>query len=135
MRVVMISSFTWLLLATGLALGAEKTEWVCDSASDNAQHIQCADQEFRRFDAELNRLYQVLLQYAGEYNEPQAGYGVPPVPALQNAQRAWVVFRDANCHWKASGFYGGSGQAVIVADCRAQMTRDRVNEFKASLEP
>lgn len=109
---------------------AAEDKWVCDDAPDNATHRQCADREFRKHDAELNRLYAVLLKDAASRNEPQYGYGAPPVRALKDAQRAWVAFRDANCHWKSSTFYGGSGQAVIMASCRAIATRDRVDELK-----
>jgi len=105
--------------------------WVCDNARDNAEHIQCADREFRAQDAELNRVYQSLLKAAAGDTTPQHGYGPPPFMALKDAQRAWVAFRDSNCHWKATQFYGGTEQAVIMASCRAIATRDRVAELKA----
>jgi uncharacterized protein YecT (DUF1311 family) len=109
---------------------AAEDKWVCDDAPDNATHRECSDREFRKYDAELNRLYAVLLKDAASMNEPQRGYGPPPVQALREAQRAWVAYRDANCHWKSTAFYGGSGQSVILSSCRAIATRDRVEEFK-----
>jgi uncharacterized protein YecT (DUF1311 family) len=123
-----------LLLAGFLALApaARADEaWICDTAKDNAEHIVCADREFQAHDAELNRVYQTLLKAAAGDTQPQYGYGPPPYMALKQAQRAWVAFRDSNCHWKATQFYGGTEQAVIMASCRAIATRDRVAELKA----
>lgn len=105
--------------------------WVCDSSANNAEHVQCADREFHKYDAELNQVYGVLAKAALGDNKLQHGYGPPPFNALRDAQRAWIAFRDTNCHWKSTAFYGGSEQAVIVASCRALATRDRVVELKA----
>ena len=113
------------------AQAADPAPWVCDDAPNNAAHIQCADREFKKHDAELNKVYNQLLRQAD--NEAEPGYGPPPREALLQAQRAWLTFRDANCHWKATTFYGGSQQAVIRVSCLALATRDRVEELKDSL--
>jgi uncharacterized protein YecT (DUF1311 family) len=116
-----------------LALFASATaaeEWICDKAMSNAETRHCADREFRKHDAELNRLYKKLLQDAASLGDVGPGYGVPPLEALKQSQRAWVAFRDANCHWKSTSFYGGSGQSVIMSTCLAIATRDRVEELK-----
>lgn len=109
-------------------------EWICDKAMSNAETRQCADREYRKHDAELNRLYKKLLQDAAGQGDVQQGYGVPPLEALKQAQRAWVAFRDANCHWKSTSFYGGSGQSVIMSTCLAIATRDRVEELKNAMQ-
>lgn len=124
-----------LLLIAALALVAPTAHaddaWICDTSKDNADHIACADREFHAQDAELNRVYQSLLKTALGDTKPLHGYGPPPYMALKDAQRAWVAYRDSNCHWKSTQFYGGTEQAVIMASCRALATRDRVNELKA----
>jgi uncharacterized protein YecT (DUF1311 family) len=109
-------------------------EWICDKAMSNAETRQCADREFRKHDAELNRLYKRLLKDAESMGDVQQGYGVPPLEALKQAQRAWIAFRDANCHWKSTSFYGGTGQSVIMSSCLAIATRDRVEELKGSVQ-
>lgn len=120
---------TALLLFVSSARAGEAL--TCDTATDNAEHIACADREFRAQDAELNRVYKLLLKSALGDVKPLHGYGPLPYMALKDAQRAWVGFRDSNCHWKSTQFYGGTEQAVIMASCRAIATRDRVNELKA----
>jgi len=48
---------------------------------------KCFCQQYQKADAELNRVYQQLLA---------AGTGNPAfIDKLKAAQRAWVVFRDA----------------------------------------
>jgi uncharacterized protein YecT (DUF1311 family) len=113
------------------AHAAEPAPWVCDDAPNNAVHIQCADREFRKHDAELNKIYRQLLVQAD--NELEPGYGPPPRAALEQAQRAWLTFRDADCHWNATAFYGGTQQSVLRISCLAVATRDRVEELRARL--
>ncbi len=128
MRAVAIA----LVLGVSFADQASAEEvWVCDAAQNNVEHIACADREFKKHDAELNRLYQALMKKA----DPSVpGYGPPPSIALRDAQRLWVVYREKNCHWKSTSFYGGTGQGVIAASCRAIATRERVEELKAFVE-
>ena len=121
------------MLAPSASATAEE-EWICDKAMSNAETRQCADREFKKHDAELNRLYKKLLENAADQGDVQQGYGVPPLEALKQAQRAWVAFRDANCHWKSTSFYGGTGQSVIMSSCLAIATRDRVEELKGSMQ-
>ena len=124
---LVISTLCTLVLS---ACGSSAEGWICDKAMSNADTRACADREFRKHDAELNRLFKKLLQDAAGQDEEQPGYGVPPVEALKQSQRAWIAFRDANCHWKSTSFYGGTGQSVIMSSCLAIATRDRVEELK-----
>jgi uncharacterized protein YecT (DUF1311 family) len=110
-----------------------KTPWPCDKAKTTVDMISCADRELRKHDTEMARTYRMLTERAKTMNAPEPGYGPPPLDALQQSQRAWLAFRDADCHWKSTSFYGGTGQAVIAANCRAVMTRDRAAELRSML--
>ena len=118
-----------LMLLAALPARAE-SEWVCDNAPDNATHVACADRELKKSDAELNRVYQNLMRTLSADSKPINGYGTDPATALRESQQAWVAFRDKNCHWKATAFYGGSGQLVIGVSCLAVATRARVKELQ-----
>ena len=59
----------------------------CANASDQATMNQCAGQEFKAADEELNAVYQ---QITGRLKDNQDSKKV-----LVNAQRAWIAFRDA----------------------------------------
>jgi len=78
------------------------------------------DEEYRRADAELNKVYQELL----------AGRDAEGKQKLRVSQRAWLVFRDAEAEFVAHDWLGGSGQAAAVNGTLATLTRDRVRQLK-----
>ncbi|MFQ6548117.1 lysozyme inhibitor LprI family protein [Aestuariibius sp. 2305UL40-4] len=55
------------------------------------------------------------------------------VPALEEAQVAWVAYRDARCAYRAALFGGGSGAEIAEGSCRVAATRQRIDELMASL--
>jgi uncharacterized protein YecT (DUF1311 family) len=60
----------------------------CDkTAKTQADLTECASEDYKRADNELNRIYQHLLAKAA--GDPVA------VEKIKAAQRAWVAFRDA----------------------------------------
>lgn len=81
--------------------------------------IDCIGQEHERQDARLNRVYNELM-------------GTLPAErktALRDAQRAWLKYREANCH-----FYddpnGGSIARVLANDCFMTETAKRAKELE-----
>lgn len=121
------------LLAWSAHGAPTQAPWPCDRARTTVDMISCADRELRKHDANMARAYRALTERAKSMNTSEPGYGPPPLDALQQSQRAWLAFRDADCHWKSTSFYGGTGQAVIAANCRAMMTRDRAAELQSML--
>ncbi|MFN6976899.1 MAG: lysozyme inhibitor LprI family protein [Gemmobacter sp.] len=84
----------------------------CAGAADQASLNRCADAAFRSADAALNAAYARLM--AAVSADGQAG--------LRRAQRAWIVWRDAQCAFEAAGSAGGSIHPVVLARCRADLT-------------
>ena len=82
--------------------------------------IECITAETQRQDARLNKAYKALM----------AGLAPPRKAQLQEAQRAWLKYRDANC-----GFYadpeGGSLARVNANDCVMTTTADRARELES----
>lgn len=79
---VLLSSPLW-----GQTYSADYTK--CAGAANTQMEInQCAGDEFKRADGELNRVYQALLQ--ARRNDPSA------TSKTRAAQRAWIAFRDAH---------------------------------------
>lgn len=97
---------------------------------------QCSLAEYKLADKELNTVYAKVLKSLKESYGPEeiknAG-GQDPVEDMKDAQRKWVVFRDANCKSLGTQMFGGSGQETIVAGCLSSMTKDRVKELKTFL--
>jgi uncharacterized protein YecT (DUF1311 family) len=98
----------------------------CANASDQATMNQCAGQDFKAADKELNTLYQ---QITGRLKDNPDGKKL-----LVSAQRAWVGFRDAECKFSASGVTGGSVYPLIYSNCLTAVTKVRVEALKEYLK-
>ncbi len=71
----------------------------CANASDQATMNQCAGQEFKSTDKELNAMYQQIIGRLKDNPDRKK--------LLVGAQRAWIGFRDTECKFSASGVEGG----------------------------
>ena len=97
-----------------------------------SQHAmnRCAAQEFEKADAELNSVYQRLL----EENKEDRLF----VEKMTEAERAWVAFRDA----QMEAFYPetenplgayGSVYPMCYERAKAKLTRERTAQLRAML--
>lgn len=81
--------------------------------------IDCIGAELKRQDTRLNNAYKVVMADLSPARKTQ----------LQEAQRAWIKFRDANC-----AFYfdpdGGSLARVNANDCMMTSTAARAKELE-----
>ncbi|MEM1161724.1 MAG: lysozyme inhibitor LprI family protein [Pseudomonadota bacterium] len=55
------------------------------------------------------------------------------VPALEAAQDAWALYRDAQCDYAGALFGGGSGTGIAIQSCRIEMTRARIKALSAAM--
>jgi uncharacterized protein YecT (DUF1311 family) len=82
--------------------------------------IECITAEHQRQDLLLNKAYKALM----------AGLPAPRKAQLQQAQRAWLNYRDANC-----AFYddpgGGTLARVNANDCMMTATAERARELES----
>ncbi|VVN11796.1 lysozyme inhibitor LprI family protein [Pseudomonas fluorescens] len=98
----------------------------CANASAQATMNQCAGQEFKAADKELNTLYQ---QITGRLKDNPDGKKL-----LVSAQRAWLGFRDAECKFSSSGVTGGSVYPWVYSSCLTGVTKVRVEALKQYLK-
>ncbi|ROO33622.1 MULTISPECIES: lysozyme inhibitor LprI family protein [unclassified Pseudomonas] len=98
----------------------------CTNAMTQGEMNQCAAQEKKAADDELNRLYKQIT--ARLKDNPGAKQ------LLVKAQRAWIGFRDAECNFSASGVEGGSVYPLIYGNCVTALTKARVETFKTYLK-
>ncbi|OLF53020.1 lysozyme inhibitor LprI family protein [Pseudomonas chlororaphis] len=98
----------------------------CANATSQSAMNQCAAQQHKAADQELNTLYQRINQRLKDNPEGKK--------LLVGAQRAWVAFRDAECGFAASGVAGGSVYPLIYGNCVTDLTKARVEAFKAYLK-
>lgn len=78
--------------------------------------MQCSMEEAEAWDAQLNTAYQTLR----DHYQGQSAY-----TAIQEAQRAWISFRDTDCAYMASIYEGGSIATVIHSGCVLDKTAHR----------
>lgn len=91
-----------------------------DKSGDTTQGmVECIVAEHQRQDVRLNKAYKALMADLTPERKKQ----------LQEAQRAWIKFRDANC-----GFYydpdGGTMARVSGNDCVMTITANRAKELE-----
>src|SRR5689334_15146563 len=93
-----------LLLALALqgSIDARAREHHCLDAQNQMDMNFCAEIDFERADAELNRAYRQAIAAAQQNDrEIDPGDRRPTAEAvLREAQRAWIVFRDAHCTYE-----------------------------------
>jgi uncharacterized protein YecT (DUF1311 family) len=109
------------LLFTTAAYAAD-----CDNATDQATMNQCAAQQHKTADKELNALYQQITHRLKSNPDSQK--------LMVGAQRAWIAFRDAECKFSASGVEGGSVYPLIYSTCITELTKARIETFKNYLK-
>jgi uncharacterized protein YecT (DUF1311 family) len=98
----------------------------CNNASDQASMNQCAVQQYKAADEELNALYQqIATRLKGSTDSKKL---------LVSAQRSWIAFRDNECKFSASGAEGGSVYPLIYSNCITELTKARSETFKNYLK-
>src|SRR5437764_9767557 len=85
-------------------------------AAMNAQ----ARAEFQRADADLNKTYQSVLTKLPTVESKQK---------LREAQRAWIVSRDAEAARAAKEADGGSMAPTLRYETMTHLTRERIKEL------
>ena len=98
----------------------------CANASDQATMNQCAGQEFKSTDKELNAMYQQIIGRLKDNPDRKK--------LLVGAQRAWIGFRDTECKFSASGVEGGSVYPLIYSNCLTTVTKARIEALKQYLK-
>ena len=129
----MISS----LLLPIAALAAAQPSWQehhCANPRNQAEMNACAAIDFENADAELNAVWREAIDSARAADaELNREFDQRPTTEekLREAQRAWIVFRDAHC--TVEGYdeaRGGSMEPMIYDGCRARLTRERTSQLR-----
>ena len=92
----------------------------CGRAATQLDLTQCAGKQREKADAAMEKVYASLLK---DLDEDHA-------PILEKSQKAWVVYRNADCDLYSSQFLGGSAQAQLYDECMAAMAAERTRALK-----
>lgn len=111
---------------------AEDTDLTrCLNSPTGSEQKRCTQELFQQAAEQLKQAYAGVVKRAIESDTRNAGTGDDSaVAATAESQRAWEVYRDAECKGVA-GRGGGSGRMVWVFGCLAEKTRERIRELNA----
>ena len=84
----------------------------------------CAGYAFHLKDIALDKLYKRAIGKTGSATARRM---------LVSTQRAWIVFRDRDCTYYASGVEGGSMHAAWLYSCLEERTATRIQQLDALL--
>lgn len=120
-----------LVLVHSAFAGETATVSSCyQKASTQLEMQQCAALDYRAADAELNRVYRLIRRV---YKDESAF-----LHKLQQAQRAWLRFRDAQFALKfphaKERLYYGSAFPMCADAYKARLTLERVGQLKQWLQ-
>jgi uncharacterized protein YecT (DUF1311 family) len=90
----------------------------CEMAGRNMEMTMCMGRELKESDARLNLVYGTLVKALAR---PQS---------LQQVQRTWIAFRDAECKFQNEAMEGGSGYRFAMDLCLTNITEQRIAELE-----
>ncbi len=121
-----------LSIMLSASVPAMAQEWDCSKADTLPQQGMnfCAAQDYKKADDALNALWPKAKAYAKELDSRQDKSLKGAADALLNGQRGWIKYRDGQC--ELEGFYarGGTMEPLLVATCKAELTRARIEELQ-----
>lgn len=115
MRLTSIFLGVGFLLSSGFA----SSSGACNNANTQLELTQCTARSYQLADNELNEAYQALISQLSQSSRDK----------LRAAQRAWIVFRDAECAYESSAVEGGSAQPMVRSGCLQVLTEQRTQRL------
>jgi uncharacterized protein YecT (DUF1311 family) len=92
----------------------------CDNAQDQNTMNRCAEDDYARADAELNRVYKQVMN----------GLDTQSEQLLKAAQRDWIAFRDDECKYENVQNEGGSIYPLVYNGCLTTLTKARTKQLQ-----
>lgn len=97
----------------------------CANVTSTTRDIdQCFYRLYQQADAELNALYRELTAKLADASENAL---------LQEAERAWILYRDKECAFETAGTRQGTIHPIEVSDCLTAKTRAHTLELRNQL--
>jgi uncharacterized protein YecT (DUF1311 family) len=136
LRALLFCSILFAGAASGVilaprAMAEEEPKVDCANATSTYEMNFCANKDFEKADAELNKVYKQALAHV------EKNAGSPPYDrkaweaALRASQRTWVAFRDADCKdLTAMEWQGGTGGTSAEMGCMTQLTTARTKDLR-----
>jgi uncharacterized protein YecT (DUF1311 family) len=128
-RFAALAALLTALPFAALPLGAPAQDIYCSNAQAQVELTQCAGQDWKAADADLNAAYETAMSAMRgidiNLDAPERG----AEKALRASQRAWITFRDNTCAAEGWAFHGGSMEPMVVYQCLARVSATRAEEL------
>ncbi|MDR7221586.1 lysozyme inhibitor LprI family protein [Aminobacter aminovorans] len=116
-----------LIPMAGAMLASVASAEECDRNDQTQMGMNiCGAADYAASDAKLNAAYGDIMKRLSD----NAGAR----KMLQDSQRAWIGFRDAECKFASSGVEGGSIQPMIHSGCLQGLTDARLAQLGTYLK-
>jgi|SRR5579885_2212952 len=127
-RVLLIAMLAVVAPCVGQSTKRAAKDSCWDTANTQAELNSCAESDAKKADAELNRIYSLLLGKLK--SDPVA------LESMKESERQWIRYRDAeekalHPHLEDEG----SVHPMCVASELAQLTNERVKLLRRMLQP
>ena len=121
------------LLVAGMLTAQDVPD--CEEPMSQSEMNHCAALDFQRADTELNATWTEAVAQARDFDRYIPDWDERPSAEqrLREAQRAWIILRDAHCAVRGYEARGGSMEAMLYNGCRARITRDRTEQLRSLL--
>ena|GEM_PF-3667208 len=120
---VLLMGFVTLVAMQGAAHAGERSESVYDCTASNGAMQDCAQQELDRQDALLQQSFRKLT---GGLSKDKSFMGQSIRSRIVNAQQVWEKYREATCDVAGIGSWGGSGEGLLIIECKTDMAIERI---------
>ena len=111
-------------LLLGARVFAQNSENPCEMEQNQHNMNLCAQQEYAKADAELNKTWKQLLLLLDERQKA----------TLREMEKAWIKLRDQHCELQSSVWEGGSMQPMIQFGCLREFTEQRTQQLQDLVE-
>jgi len=92
----------------------------CANAISQIDLNECAYNEYKTSDNELNRVYKIYMNKTNETRKK----------SLVTLQKQWLKYRDLSCEHEASYFQGGNAQPMVYSSCLRNLTENQIKLIK-----
>lgn len=85
--------------------------------------IECYEAQLKKDKATMNKVYQNLIK----------SYDIENQKYLEQSQKAWLNYRDAQCKGLLANLAKdaqGAGAGLVILSCEADLTQHRLQELK-----
>ena len=94
-----------------------------DCPGKTLEHAQCAHNAYLRADQELNKTWAKIID---NFDTTDA-LDLEMKQGLLRSQRAWIVYRDAECEGSVGGIMrNGTGRPGMESICKEEFTIERI---------